>query len=234
MVLRDTATGGAHLAFGAAGAPALVAHDDSAPTFAPPARACAGSLVTARMTAREWHAAWWQADAEGNAALATARSTDGGEQWSAPVIADARDRSGEGCTRPPPSIATDSVTGYVHLAYFLRPAEGAGVWYTHSMDRGASWHSTAAMIYGDDPARTAVGVAGALLVVAYESPNARVRRVGVALSRSAGHSFGERLRASGGDVAATHPLAAVRGRAFAVGWSEPAGRIVGRVGVVRD
>jgi hypothetical protein len=197
-----------------------------------PAGSCAGSLRIAHARGVEWHAAWWQRRANGSAALLTARTTDGGATWRAPVAADARDAGGEGCDRPAPAIAADSVTGYVHLVYYLRPAEGAGVWYTHSMDRGASFHSTAGLVYGEEPARAAVASDGMTVVAAYEIPHTRPARIGAHLSRDGGHTFVAPQRVSDGRGAAAEPRAAAHGRAVAVAWMEQ-GRMVARRGAMR-
>ncbi|MDQ3698405.1 MAG: glycoside hydrolase, partial [Gemmatimonadota bacterium] len=166
------------------------------------------------------HAAWWQPRENASAALVVSRSSDGGTRWSEPLIADARDTGRDGCDRPAPAIAADSVTGYVHLVYFARPREGAGVWYTHSMDSGATFHSTTGLIFGDEPVRAGVASDGMLLVAAYEMPHARPARIGVALSRTAGHTFEARVPASEGRVASTEPRVAARDGSFAIAWTE--------------
>lgn len=189
-----------------------------------PPGACAASLVTARLAGEEWFAAWWMPRPDGSAALVAARSVDGGRTWAPPVTADGRDRSVRGCDRPRPAIAADSVSGYVHLAYYLRAEDGAGVWFTHSMDHGAMWHAPVGLYYGDDPARTSVAAHGDTVVVAYEYPNAREGRVGIAISRTMGHIFEARLPASGPTERASDPRVAVRGGVVAVAWqSRPPG-----------
>jgi hypothetical protein len=161
----------------------------------------------------------------------TARSDDGGASWRAPVVADARDAGSESCARPAPAIAADSVTGYVHLVYYQHPAEGAGVWYTHSMDGGDSYHSTTGLVYGEEPVRASVASDGVVLVATYEIPHTRPTRVGVHLSLDGGHTFRAPLRLGPANVAATDPRAAVRGREVAVAWTED-GRNVARAGEV--
>lgn len=188
--------------------------------FTPPAGACAGSVALAPMTSREWYAAWWQRRADGSAALDVARSVDGGTTWSVPSTADGRDQGGGGslCDRPAPAIAADSASGYVHLAYYLRPAGGPGIWFTHSMDHGATWHAPVGIFYGDDPAAASVAAHGDTVAVAYEFPLSSEPRVGVALSRTAGHIFDVHATVSSGDEVATQPRVAVRGRTVAVAW----------------
>lgn len=238
----------------AAGADWRIALDDAgraslAPAltipFTPPAGACPASLVFARSgrdgggDGAEWYAAWWQPRADGGAALLVSRSTNGGDSWTPPSTVDARDRSGSGCDRPRPAIAADSAAGYVHLAYFLRPGEGAGVWFTHSMDRGQTWHAPVGVFYGDAPARVSVAAQRDTVAVAYELPMARDPRIGVALSHSAGHIFDARVQASGENEAARDPRVAIHGRTLAVAWRAgaiddtiPAGEIAVRMGTL--
>lgn len=213
---------GWRLMLDAAGRPSL-GRAPAAP-FAPPADACAASLVFAPAKRAEWYAAWWQPRRDGSAALVVSRSIDGGATWTVPVTADARDRSGTGCDRPPPAIAADSASGYVHLAYYLRPPEGAGIWFTHSMDHGAMWHAPVGIFFGDTPARASVAAHGDTVAVGYEYPMPREQRVGVALSRTAGHIFEARVQVSGDNEAAADPRVAVRGPSVAVAWrSRPVG-----------
>lgn len=220
---RDPATAGAAsgavLRLDAGGAPAFVA-GAAAPAFPLPAGACEGSLRLAHARGGEWHAAWWQPRPDGSAALESARSDDGGASWRAPVVADGRDAGTDACARPAPSIAADSVSGYVHIVYYLRPADGAGVWYTHSMDGGRTFHSIVGLVYGDEASRASVASDGMTVVAAYETPHSRPRRIGVALSTDGGHGFLRPLRASEGDIAAGDPRVAVHGRDFAVAWVE--------------
>jgi hypothetical protein len=60
-----------------------------------------------------------------------------------------------------------------------------------------------------------------VVAVAYEDPNSGARpRVSVAISRTSGHSFTDRLVASADNANARDPYVAVRGRAVVVGWSD--------------
>lgn len=186
-------------------------------TLVPPAGACASSLVFAR-GGGDWYAAWWQPRPDSSAALVVSRSVDGGASWTAPVTADARDRMRVGCARPGPSIAADSSTGYVHLAYYVRAADGAGVWFCHSMEHGALFHAPVGVFFGDDPARAAVAAHGDTVVVAYEYPNAAEARVGVVISYTAGHTFGARMPVSSTTESASDPRVAMHGPLVAVAW----------------
>ena len=194
------------------------------PALAPAAGSCAGSVVAARTSGHEWYAGWWSARADSSATLLVARSTDDGAHWTAPLSADARDTGRRGCARPALAIAADSATGFIHLAYFLEPAEGAGVWLTHSMEHGAMRHSPVAIAFGADPAATSVAAEGDTVVAAYESPNASEGWIGLALSTSDGHLIDWRIaEVSGRTVPARDPRVVLHGRELAVAWETRAG-----------
>ncbi|MGQ0714314.1 MAG: hypothetical protein ACT4PJ_11385 [Gemmatimonadaceae bacterium] len=214
---REAIHPGTRLAFDATGSPRFV--DDTVPQVPLPPTACSSSLVAAD-AGREWYAVWFTDRADGGVTLVVSRSADGGATWLPPVIADARDRGTRGCDRPPPSIAADSASGYVHVAYYLEPPEGAGVWYTHSMERGTIWHQTIGVLYGEEPAHTSVASAGDTVVVAYEHPGSGGRRLGLAISRQTGHTFDERLRVVRANGTVRDPRVAVAGDRVALAWRE--------------
>jgi hypothetical protein len=191
----------------------------NAPTTMPLSNGCPGSIVAARTSGGEWFAAWWRARPDSSVSLMVTRSEDGGGTWSPPRSADARDRGRRGCARPAAAIAGDSLTGYIHLAYFLEPAEGAGVWLTHSMEHGDMWHGPVALAFGADPAFASVAAEGDTVAVAYESPNSNEGWIDLALSTSDGHLIDWRLPAvSGRSVPAEAPRVAVRAHQVAVAW----------------
>ena len=198
-------------------APRLV--DDSTRPMALPPGACDTSVTTARAHAGEWYAAWFMARPDSSAVLMVARSTDDGETWRASVV-DARDRGRRGCSRPRPALVADAASGYVHIAYFLQPSAGAGVWYTHSMERGTVWHQTIGVLYGEVPASTSIASAGDTVLVAYEHPGSGSSRLGVAISRQAGHTFAERVRAVRVNGSARDPRIAFRAGRIALAWTE--------------
>lgn len=190
----------------------------TAPFVTPPG-ACPSSIVFAFAGAGNWYVAWWQPRGDSSAQLMVSRSTNGGGSWTAPVVADNRDQAPLGCARPNPAIAADSASGYVHLAYFIMPRQGGGVWYTHSQDLGATWHDPVGVFYGDDPAHADVAARGDTVLVAYEYPNADDARVGVAVSYTAGHVFAARMPVSAGTERASDPRIALGGGVVAVGWT---------------
>jgi hypothetical protein len=201
----------------------------AAPAFAPPlappaewapADLCAGSARYAAATAGRWYAVGWLRRADRTALLASARSDDGGRTWGRLVPVDSLDRGRTACDRPAPSIAADSASGYVHVAYFLEAPEGAGVFFSHSMDRGELFHAPVPIMYGTRPSAADVAARGDTVVVAFEEPNGGRARVGVALSRTMGHLFEDRLTVSGSNAPAVRPRVALGAGRLAVAWAE--------------
>ena len=183
---------------------------------------CPGSLVLSRAGPR-LYAAWWRVRSDSGALLLAAHSEDDGGTWSVPAPVDTTDQSVSGCDRAPPAIAADSASGYVHVVFSLLGKEGPGLFYAHSMDAGATFHSAVPIFYGDRLGRSSVAADGDVVVVAFEDPNSRSPRVGLALSRTMGHIFEDRLLPISDDNGvATHPLAAVSGRRIAVAWQRGA------------
>lgn len=198
--------------------------DDSlarrAATVTPPAPLCAGSLRLAR-AGRILYAAWWSPRSDSLARLLSARSNDGGATWEPAAAVDTTDHGATGCHREAPSIAADSSTGYVHVAYALLAPEGPGLFFSHSMDGGKSFHAPVPIVYGDKLGRTSVAASGDLVTVAFEDPNSVVPRVGLAISRSMGHIFEDRLLpVSDDNGAAARPLVALQGHRVSVAWQE--------------
>jgi hypothetical protein len=169
-------------------------------------------------------AVWWAARADGSAALYLSRTADAGRTWGPPLAVDTLDRSESGCDRPAPSVAIDAANGYLHVAYSMRAPEGPGVFYAHQMDPRGPFERPQVIVYGDRPAATSVASVGERVVVAYEDPNTGGRPfVSLALSRTAGHSWAERVPVSESNVAAEHPVVALRGPDEVVlGWVERA------------
>ncbi|MEO8576843.1 MAG: hypothetical protein ABI556_09095 [Gemmatimonadales bacterium] len=163
-------------------------------------------------------AAWFAVRRDSSVLLLTARSMNGAE-WSKPVVADSTDRGTRGCGRPPPAIAADPSSRYVHLAYFIEPA-GGGVFFAHSMDSGATFHSAVPIVFGNNPVRTSVASNGERVVVAYEDPNSRQPMIALALSKTMGHLFEKRVAASTEYGRARQPVVRVTGDSIRLWWSE--------------
>jgi hypothetical protein len=164
---------------------------------------------------------WWTRVTGGRVHLAAAwRDTIAAERrlgaWRGPILVDtldqgprdaqASERGAYGCARPAPSLSVDTLNGYVHVAYALTGPEGPGVFYAHQMDPRAAFEPPIAVLYGERLGEARVASHGDLVAVAYEDPNSRGRVIAaVAISRTAGHLFEERLMASGGTTARIRP-----------------------------
>jgi hypothetical protein len=201
-----------------AGPPALVAPPVPPAAWAP-AALCEPPRY-ARATATEWYAVGWIRRADNTALLAASRSDDGGRTWRPPVAVDSLDRGRTGCARPAPAVAADSASGYVHVAYFLEAPEGPGVFFSHSMERGDLFHQPVPISYGTRPSAVSVAAWRDTVAVAYEDPNGDRPRVGLALSRTMGHIFEDRMFVTGTSMPATGPRVAVGSGRLAVAWRE--------------
>jgi hypothetical protein len=197
---------------------------------------CVRSLRVVQAPGRGVVAVWWSRRTGGRVHLVAAwRDSISAERrlgvWRGPIVIDtvdqgpadarAQERGALGCVRPPPSVVVDDVLGYVHVAYAEVGPEGPGVFYAHQMDPRAAFESPMAIVYGEQLGAARVAAMGNLVAVAYEDPNSGARpRVGLAISRTAGHLFEDRLIASGASSIARDPHVLVRGRAVVEGWSE--------------
>ncbi|HYD54543.1 MAG TPA: hypothetical protein VEA99_18055 [Gemmatimonadaceae bacterium] len=216
----DQAAAGRQLALDASGAPTLAPPPPLPPTL-PAGPRCDASVRVAtlpRGAARATVVVWWAPRADGSAALLAAESLDEGRTWSAAVPVDTLDRGTNGCARPAPAIAADSASGYAHVAYPLWAPEGPGVFVSHTMPGHFMFHTPIVVSYGDRPGAVSVAASGNDVAVAYEDPNARAPRVGLALSRTQGHVLEHRALAPASAGDASTPLVALRDGRIAVAW----------------
>lgn len=202
------------------------------------ANSCPGSLAAAPARGDTAYAAWWALRADSTAALVVARSDDGGRHWRHPVVADSADRGASACRRPPPALTADSLSGYVHMVYFMQAPEGAGLFFTHSMEAGEMFHAPVAIVYGERVSAAAISSRGDTVAIAYEDPNAAVPQVWLALSRSRGHIFEHRIGVSTASARGERPAVVLRDGRVAVAWNETgrgggATATVMRIGVIR-
>jgi len=180
---------------------------------------CPGSVRVALSGASgtERYAAWWAPRADSSAALLSARSTDAGRSWSAPEPVDTADHRPTGCNRPAPAIAADSSSGYVHVAYSMRDAQGAGIFFSHSMERGKMFHWPVTIVYGDNLTDVAIAVHGDTVAIAYVAPSSDHPQLGLALSHTMGHIFEDRLTVPSSSDASDPAVAIAPGR-LGVAW----------------
>lgn len=164
-------------------------------------------------------AAWWRTRHDSSAVLMVSRSMHGGP-WEAPVIADSTDDGARGCGRHAPAIAADARSGYVHLAYFLEPSSGAGVFFAHSMDSAATFHAAVPIVFGKNQSRVSIASSGDRVAVAYEDPNSVQPMLGIALSGAMGHLFEAQVRATSENGRARQPVLRLEGDSIRLWWSE--------------
>ena len=181
---------------------------------------CIRSIRTAGI-ASDLFRVWWAARSDSSVLLSMQHSGDRGATWDVPVVVETRDRGRRACERPAPGIFYDSVSGYLHLVYFIEGADGAGVFFAHSMDKGVMFHAPVAVVYGNAPTDAAVAGKGDSVVVVFEDPNATTPRIGIALSGSAGHIFEHRTQVTPDDVRAVAPWVALNHGKITVWWKTP-------------
>lgn len=188
--------------------------------------------IRAAGAARELFRVWWSSRSDSNVVLSMQRSGDQGATWQPPVEVDSRDRGRRGCDRPAPGIFYDPSTGYVHLVYFIEAADGAGVFFAHSMDKGGMFHSPVPVVYGNSPSVASVAAHGDSVVVVFEDPNSTTRRIGIVLSHVTGHIFDQRAQATPDDVPAVAPWVSLDHNKITVWWKTPIDSVGGpdRVG----
>ena len=181
---------------------------------------CAGSVRVAADGKGGYFAAWWAPRTDSSAVvMVAAKAAAHGSEWMMPIVAESRDRGRWGCARPAPAIAADAERGYVHLAYFMDPPNGRGLYGGHSMEHGEYFHEAVAIVYGDRPVRASIATSGDLVAVAYEDPNSERARVELAVSATAGHIFEYRTPVTTSSMRATDPRVAVAGRTIVVAWT---------------
>jgi len=187
--------------------------------IAPAAGGCPVS-VRAVKAGSSFFASWWRVRPDSSAELMVARSHDAGEGWDQLVVADSTDHGVRGCGRPAPAIAVDSSNGYVNVAYFMEPQAGAGIFFSHSMDGGRTFHAAVPIVFGDNASSVGIATSGDRVAVAYEDPNSTEATVGVALSRTMGHIFEYRSGISSDNERARQPVVDIRGDTVGVWWSD--------------
>jgi len=77
------------------------------------------------------------------------------------------------------------------------------------------------VVYGKAPSAASVAGIADSVVVVFEDPNATTPRIGIALSRSAGHIFEQRSQVTPDDVPAVAPWVAFDKGRITVWWKSP-------------
>ncbi len=161
---------------------------------------------------------WWSARSDSSVVLTAQRSSDRGRTWFAPIVVDSVDSGRRGCGRPAPGTAFDPKSGSLYVVYYIEPKTGAGIFFSHTMDRGDLFHAPVPVIYGKRPGEGSVTGRGDSVVVVFEDPNASQPRVGYALSHTSGHIFEQRGRVTPNEEIATAPWVALEGNVVTVWW----------------
>jgi hypothetical protein len=209
----------------------------------PPVSGAAGPCLRSIRTAStdpDLFRVWWTARSDSSVVLSIQHSSDRGASWASPVVVESRDRGRRGCHRPAPGIFYDAPHGYLHLVYFIEAKDGAGVFFSHSMDKGGMFHSPVPVVFGNAPVPASVAANGDSVVVVFEDPNAMTPRIAIVLSHTAGHIFEARGDVTPDDVPAVAPWATLDHRRITVWWKpgentagESGDRIGYRTGVWR-
>ncbi len=176
---------------------------------------------------------WWASRSDSSVILSMQHSSDDGATWRPPLEVDARDRGSRGCKRPPAGVFYDAARGYLHVVYFIEASDGAGIFFAHSMDTGAMFHSPVPVVYGKRPSAASVAANGDSVVVVFEDPNATAPMLGIVLSSTTGHIFEARGEATPEDVPAASPWLSLDHRRITLWWKEAAdaqGKTGNRVG----
>ncbi|MEO8909893.1 MAG: hypothetical protein ABI408_06650 [Gemmatimonadaceae bacterium] len=189
---------------------------------------CLRSIRTAK-AGSELFRIWWTSRSDSSVMLYLQHSRNGGASWDPPAAVETRDRGRRGCARPAPGVFYDPARGYLHLVYFIEAADGAGVFFAHSMDKGSMFHSPVPVVYGNSPAAASVAANGDSVVVVFEDPNATAPRIGIVLSHSTGHIFETRGDATPDDVPAVSPWVVLDHRRITVWW-KPGENVAGQRG----
>lgn len=161
---------------------------------------------------------WWSSRSDSSVVLAAQRTSDQGRTWFAPIVVDSADRGRRGCDRPAPGTAFDPGSGFLYVVYYIEPSTGAGIFFSHSMDRGELFHSPVPVIYGKRPGSGSVTGRGDSVVVVFEDPNAIQPRVGYALSHTSGHIFEQRGRVTPNEEIALAPGVMLDGNVVTAWW----------------
>jgi hypothetical protein len=185
---------------------------------------CPGSLVETPLVRGSRWSAWWQIRPDSSAGLlAEQRDSAGGVTQR--IMVDSVDKALLGCARPAPSIAADSVNGYVHVGYYMVAPEGPGLFYAHLMPQNPrQFERPLAMVYGEKPVRVHLASRGDTVAVAYEDPNSDLGRIALSMSFTGGHLFEQTARiipvSTSSQQASAPQVVRLGARQLWIGWTE--------------
>jgi len=163
--------------------------------------------------------------------IVVARSNDRGVTWEAPVRVHSDDWVFDGCPHAGPSLAVDA-EGTLHAAWWTGKPGAAGVFYTRSTTRGASFDAATPLgvASASQPAHVQLAVMQDAssntprVLAAWDDGTRRVPQVMLRSSADGGASFGDAVAVSESGPAASFPVLAVDAahHTVMVAWSQQA------------
>ena len=192
--------------------------------LATPSAVCRGSRISATPVRGSVWSASWQVRGDSSAVLlADQRDTSGALLQR--IVIDSIDVATLGCARPAPSIAVDSVNGYVHVAYYMVAPEGPGLFYAHLMNtKLRQFEAPLAIVYGEKAVHVAVASRADTVAVVYEDPNSELGRIAMSMSLTGGHLFEQTARlipvSTSSQEASAPQIVRLAGGQLWIGWTE--------------
>jgi hypothetical protein len=157
--------------------------------------------------------------------IVVARSEDHGQTWSAPSRVHADNWHVSYCPDAGPSIKVGA-DGMLHVAWWTGKEGGAGVRYTQSRDRGATFaepiplgvarYSRAAHVQ----LALGAGEAGQFVLATWDDGTRRIPQIVTRLSRDGGRTFEDAEALSGGGDQAGYPVVGMFGDTAIVAWQQ--------------
>ncbi len=185
---------------------------------------CPGSWVSSPSVRGIRWSAWWRIRPDSSAVLMSEKGDSTGARLQR-IVVDSVDKAILGCARPAPTIAVDSVNGYVHVAYYMVAPEGPGLFYAHLMTQySRQFERPLAIVYGEKPVHVTVASRGDTVAVAYEDPNSELGRIALSMSFTGGHLFQQTARiipvSTSSQQASAPQIVRLAGGQLWVGWTE--------------
>lgn len=187
----------------------------------------ASSAAPATGGAADAHAAHGAASPQTIRDIVVARSTDHGATWSEPVRVHADNWVFDGCPHAGPSLAVDP-SKRLHVAWWTGKPGAAGVFYTQSSDRGATFAAATSLGVAEasQPAHVQLAVAGtgasSTVFATWDDGTKRVPQVTLRVSRNGGTTFDSATVVSAPGRSATFPVLTVdqAATALTIAWAE--------------
>ena len=184
------------------------------------AAACTQTFTAGRGRGDTVYAAWRTGKDSTTTVVRVARSVNSGIAWGPPVSLGAAEPAPQGCARPAPGIALDTLASAVHVVFHGIYAGVAGT-FSASTTRGNRAFATPVLIAkGARPAPAAIAALGDTLAVVFESPTVPEGAIWLAISLGAGHIPDIRMALSPAGIHAFSPSVAVGEGRVGAAWNE--------------